>query len=267
MTASTSTGPNHADQQAARHALALMDLTSLNDSDTDATIEALCQQLKTPYGNPAAVCVYPQFIVTAQRALTAHKLNELVKIATVTNFPNGGDDIMAAARETRDAVASGAHEVDVVFPYRALIAGDEETGLELVEMCKAACAGQALLKVIIESGELKEPALIKRASELAIEGGADFIKTSTGKVATNATLEAAEIMLNAIKASGKDVGFKAAGGVRTTQEAAEYLALASKIMGSAWVTPAHFRFGASSLLGNLLNTLGGVESAAPQGGY
>lgn len=105
MTASTSTGPNHADQQAARHALALMDLTSLNDSDTDATIEALCQQLKTPYGNPAAVCVYPQFIVTAQRALTAHKLNELVKIATVTNFPNGGEDIMAAARETRDAVA------------------------------------------------------------------------------------------------------------------------------------------------------------------
>lgn len=262
----TATASPHA-IQAARQALSLMDLTSLNDSDTDSTIEALCQQLKTPYGNPAAVCVYPQFIVTAQRALTAHKLNELVKIATVTNFPNGGDDIMAAARETRDAVASGAHEVDVVFPYRTLMAGDEETGLELVEMCKAACTDQALLKVIIESGELKDPALIKRASELAIEGGADFIKTSTGKVATNATLEAAEIMLNAIKASGKDVGFKAAGGVRTTEEAAEYLALASNIMGSAWITPAHFRFGASSLLANLLNTLGGVESAAPQEGY
>lgn len=253
--------------QAARQALSLMDLTSLNESDTDGSIEALCQQLKTPYGNPAAVCVYPQFIVTAQRALTAHQLNGQVKIASVTNFPHGGDDVMAAARETREAVASGANEVDVVFPYRALMAGDEESGRELVEMCKAACGGQALLKVIIESGELEDPALIKRASELAIEGGADFIKTSTGKVATNATLEAAEIMLNAIKASGKDVGFKAAGGVRTTEEAAEYLALASKIMGSAWVTPAHFRFGASSLLGNLLNTLGGVESAAPQGGY
>lgn len=253
--------------QAARQALALMDLTSLNDSDTDATTEALCQQLKTPYGNPAAVCVYPQFIVTAQRALTAHQLNGQVKIASVTNFPDGGDNIMGAARETREAVASGADEVDVVFPYRALMAGDEETGRELVEMCKAACGGQALLKVIIESGELKDPALIKRASELAIEGGADFIKTSTGKVATNATLEAAEIMLNVIKASGQPVGFKAAGGVRTAEEAAEYIALASKIMGSAWVTPAHFRFGASSLLGNLLNTLGGVESAAPQGGY
>ena len=263
MTASTSIELN----QAARQALSLMDLTSLNDSDTDATIEALCQQLKTPYGNPAAVCVYPQFIVTAQRALTAHKLNDVVRIASVTNFPNGGDDIMAAARETREAVASGANEVDVVFPYRALMAGDEETGRELVEMSKAACGGQALLKVIIESGELKEPELIKRASELAIEGGADFIKTSTGKVATNATLEAAEIMLNVIKASGKDVGFKAAGGVRTAEEAAQYLALASKIMGSAWVTPAHFRFGASSLLANLLNTLGGVDSAATEGGY
>ncbi len=154
--------------QAARQALTLMDLTSLNDNDTDSTIEALCQQVKTPFGTPAAVCVYPQFIVTAQRALTAHKLNEQVKIATVTNFPNGDDDIMAAARETRDAVASGAHEVDVVFPYRALMAGDEETGLELVEMCKAACAGQALLKVIIESGELKEPALIKRPRTSAL---------------------------------------------------------------------------------------------------
>jgi len=164
-------------------------------------------------------------------------------------------------------VASGAHEVDVVFPYRALMAGDEETGRELVEMCKAACGGQAQLKVIIESGELKEPALIQRASELAIEGGADFIKTSTGKVPVNATLEAAEIMLKAIKASGKNVGFKAAGGVRTAEEAAQYLALAADIMGPQWVTPEHFRFGASSLLNNLLNTLNGNADAATNGGY
>lgn len=272
MTATASPQPTQAQViHAARQALALMDLTSLNDGDTDATIESLCQQVKTPFGNPAAVCIYPQFIVTANRALTAHKLNGQVKIATVTNFPHGGDDIMAAARETREAVASGADEVDVVFPYRTLMAGDEETGLELVEMCKAACGGQALLKVIIESGELKEPALIKRASELAIEGGADFIKTSTGKVATNATLEAADIMLKAIKASGKDVGFKAAGGVRTAEEAAEYLALAAEIMSAQWVTPEHFRFGASSLLVNLLNTLSGAPQATAlptsHGGY
>lgn len=256
----------------ARQALALMDLTSLNESDTDSVIEALCQQVKTPFGNPAAVCVYPQFVVTAARALSAHQLDGQVKIATVTNFPHGGEDIMGAARETREAVASGANEVDVVFPYRALMKGDEATGLELVEMCKAACGGQALLKVIIESGELKEPALIRRASELAIEGGADFIKTSTGKVPVNATLEAANIMLNVIKDSGKDVGFKAAGGVRTTEEAAEYLALATEIMGAKWITPEHFRFGASSLLGNLLNTLSGsalqaTKQSTTHGGY
>ncbi|MGY4877167.1 deoxyribose-phosphate aldolase [Vreelandella aquamarina] len=253
--------------QAARQALSLMDLTSLNDSDTDASTEALCQQAKTPYGHPAALCVYPSFIVTAKRALHAHQLSDKVKIATVTNFPHGTDDIMTAARATREAVASGADEVDVVFPYRALMAGDEESGLELVEMCHAACGGQALLKVIIESGELKDPALIQRASEIAIEGGADFIKTSTGKVETNATLEAAEIMLKAIKASGKDVGFKAAGGVKTAEDAAAYLALASDIMGPHWVTPEHFRFGASSLLGNLIATLRGESIVNAEGDY
>lgn len=252
--------------QAARQALPLVDLTSLNATDTDADIESLCQQAKTPFGHPAAVCVYPQFIVTARRALTAHTLNGQVKIASVTNFPDGGADVMAAARETREAVASGADEVDVVLPYRTLIDGDEDTCLEFVEMCQAACGGQALLKIILETGELKEPALIKRASEIAIEGGADFIKTSTGKVEVSATLEAAEIMLNAIKDSGQDVGFKASGGVRTTEDAAEYLALAADLMGPAWITPKHFRFGASGLLANLAATLTGNVGTA-QGDY
>jgi deoxyribose-phosphate aldolase len=247
--------------QAARQALPLMDLTSLNATDTDADIESLCQQAKTPFGHPAAVCVYPQFIVAARRALTAHTLSGQVKIASVTNFPDGGADVMAAARETREAVASGADEVDVVLPYRTLIDGDEDTCLEFVEMCQAACGGQALLKIILETGELKDPALIKRASEIAIEGGADFIKTSTGKVEVSATLEAAEIMLNAIKDSGQDVGFKAAGGVRTTADAAEYLALAADIMGPAWITPKHFRFGASGLLADLVATLTGNPGA------
>ncbi len=252
--------------QAARQALPLIDLTSLNAADTDADIESLCQQAKTPFGHPAALCVFPQFVVTARRALTAHTLSGEVKIAAVTNFPDGGADIMGAARETREAVASGADEVDVVLPYRTLIDGDEDTCLEFVEMCQAACGGQALLKVILETGELKEPALIRRASEIAIEGGADFIKTSTGKVAVNATLEATEIMLNAIKDSGQNVGFKAAGGVRTTEDAAEYLALAADIMGPAWITPKHFRFGASGLLSNLVATLTGNPGTA-QGDY
>lgn len=251
--------------QAALKALSLVDVTRLETDDTDATIEWLCQQVKTPFGHPAAVCVYPSFIVTARRALTAHQLNGHVNIATVTNFPDGGDDIMAAARATREAVASGADEVDVVFPYRTLMAGDEATGLELVEMCHAACGGQALLKVIVESGKLKTPALIRRASELAIEGGADFIKTSTGKVDVNATLEAAEIMLQVIKESGTDTGFKAAGGIRTVEEATAYITLASDIMGIHWVTPAHFRIGSTHLIDDIWTTLKGTVSPAVAG--
>ncbi|SDN70106.1 deoxyribose-phosphate aldolase [Halomonas shengliensis] len=254
-------------KRAARQALALMDLTSLNDDDSDRSIESLCRRARTPAGTPAAVCVYPAFVTTARRTLKALDLEGQVRIATVTNFPHGGDDIMAAARETREAVAAGADEVDVVFPYRALLAGDEETGRELVACCHQAC-GDATLKVILETGELKEPALIRRAAELAIEGGADFLKTSTGKVAVNATLEAAEILLEAIRASGRDIGFKAAGGVRTTEDAQAYLALAERIMGASWITPAHFRFGASGLLDDLLVTLGmAVAPAGSQGGY
>ncbi|MFY0990036.1 deoxyribose-phosphate aldolase [Halomonas sp. C05BenzN] len=254
-------------QQTARQALALMDLTSLNDDDTDERIESLCRRARTPAGTPAAVCVYPAFVTTARRTLKALDLEGRVKVATVTNFPHGSDDVMAAARETREAVAAGADEVDVVFPWRALVAGDEEVGRELVACCHQA-AGDAVLKVILETGELRDPALIRRAAELAIAGGADFLKTSTGKVAINATLEAAETLLSAIRDSGRDIGFKAAGGVRTTEDAEAYLALAERLMGADWITPAHFRFGASGLLDSLLATLG-IEKggAAPSGGY
>ncbi|MFC3282253.1 deoxyribose-phosphate aldolase [Litchfieldella rifensis] len=254
-------------QHAARQALALMDLTSLNDDDSDATIAALCRQAHTPAGHPAAICIYPAFITGARRELAALGLDETVKIATVTNFPHGSDDIERAASETRDAVARGADEVDVVFPYRALMAGDVAVGQALVEACKTAC-GERTLKVILETGELQDPQLIRRASELAIAGGADFLKTSTGKVVVNATLEAAEIMLSAIRDSGRNVGFKAAGGVRTADDAKAYLDLAARLMGEHWMTPAHFRFGASSLLGNLLTTLEIEQGADPaQGDY
>jgi deoxyribose-phosphate aldolase len=239
----------------ARLALSLMDLTSLNDSDTDEVITNLCLQADTPEGSPAALCVYPQFIKTARTGLDKIGLSS-VKIATVTNFPDGSSDIRRALSETESAVANGADEVDVVFPYKALMAGDSKTGAALVSQCKAACGNTVKLKVIIESGELKDPALIRQASDICIAAGADFIKTSTGKVPVNATLEAAEIMLTAIKDSGKPVGFKAAGGVRSAAEAAEYLSQAKTIMGDDWLSADHFRFGASSLLGALLTTLG-----------
>ncbi|GGX92300.1 deoxyribose-phosphate aldolase [Litchfieldella qijiaojingensis] len=254
-------------QSTARQALALMDLTSLNDDDNDERITALCRQAKTPAGSPAAICIYPRFIATTRHELESLGLDGTVKIATVTNFPHGGDDVDQAVRQTREAVALGADEVDVVFPYRALMAGNVAVGQALVEACKAAC-GERVLKVILETGELKDPALIRQASELAIAGGADFLKTSTGKVEVNATLEAAEIMLSAIRDSGLEVGFKAAGGVRTAADAKAYLDLAAQLMGEDWLTPAHFRFGASGLLGNLLATLGVEAEARPSsGGY
>ncbi|EPC02702.1 hypothetical protein L861_10175 [Litchfieldella anticariensis FP35 = DSM 16096] len=254
-------------QHAARQALAMMDLTSLNDDDSDARIVALCRQAKTPVGSPAAICIYPPFIARARSELELLGLGGIVKIATVTNFPHGDDDIDQAVHETREAVALGADEIDVVFPYHALMAGDTTMGQALVEACKAACGGRPL-KVILETGELKQPKLIRQASELAIAGGADFLKTSTGKVEVNATLEAAEIMLSTIRDSGRDVGFKAAGGVRTAEEAKAYLDLATRLMGETWLTPAHFRFGASGLLGNLLATLGVEAGTRPtSGGY
>ncbi len=251
---------------AALRALKLMDLTTLNDDDTDQKVIDLCHNAKSAVGNTAAICIYPRFIPIAKKTLREQGTPD-VRIATVTNFPHGNDDIDIAVSETKAAIAYGADEVDVVFPYRALIAGNETVGFELVKQCKQAC-GDTLLKVIIETGELKEEALIKRASELSIEAGADFIKTSTGKVPVNATPEYAEIMLNVIKDMGvaKTVGFKPAGGVRTAEDAQAYLAMADRILGADWADNMHYRFGASSLLANLLNTLGEGEKAA-EGGY
>lgn len=251
-------------QQASQLALQLMDLTTLNDNDTDASVIALCQQAKTAAGSTAAVCVYPRFVPIARKTLRQIGACN-VRIATVTNFPHGNDDIEIAVAETRAAVAYGADEVDVVFPYKALMAGDQTVGFELVKACKAACGEAVLLKVIIESGELKTPELIRLASEIAIDAGADFIKTSTGKVPVNATLEAADVMLNVIKEKNPAVGFKAAGGVKNAEQAAAYLALAASLLGNDWVSAKTFRFGASSLLASLLETLGHQSQAASSG--
>ena len=244
--------------QAAVRALKLMDLTTLNDDDTDEKVIALCHQAKSPAGNTAAICIYPRFIPIARKTLREQGTPD-VRIATVTNFPHGNDDIEIALAETRAAIAYGADEVDVVFPYRALIAGNADVGFALVKACKAACAeAGVLLKVIIETGELKTEALIRQASEIAIKAGADFIKTSTGKVPVNATPEVAEIMMRVIAEQGvqQQVGFKPAGGVRTADDAALYLKLADDILGSEWADARHFRFGASSLLASLLNAAG-----------
>ncbi|MFY8285737.1 deoxyribose-phosphate aldolase [Pseudoalteromonas sp. SSMSWG5] len=240
-------------QTIAAQAVALMDLTTLNDTDTTESINNLVASIEPKLGIPAAVCVYSQFVSDAKLALAERELQH-VKVATVTNFPDGEQPLEQVINETLFAIERGADEIDLVIPYKALIAGDERKVLEYVKASKEACGRQAQLKVIIESGELSDD-LIATATKLAINGGADFVKTSTGKVAVNATLAATAIMLNTIKATGKKVGFKAAGGVRTVTDAAEYLALAESIMGEAYLQPELFRFGASGLLSDVYATL------------
>ena len=250
----------------AQQALSMMDLTTLTDNETSEEIITLCKQAKSAKGNTAAICIYPRYIPVAKKQLAAQGTPE-VKVATVTNFPHGNDDVAIAVTETKAAVAYGADEVDVVFPYRALIAGNEEVGFELVKACKEACGDNVQLKVIIETGELKTDALIKRASEISIDAGADFIKTSTGKVAVNATPEAANIMMQVIKDKNPAVGFKPAGGVRTAEDAKVYLDMATDLLGDDWLSPARFRFGASSLLNNLLVTLGADADSTNTSSY
>ncbi|ATZ73859.1 deoxyribose-phosphate aldolase [Idiomarina sp. X4] len=234
---------NHAQ---ALQVLSYVDLTSLNNDDDKTAIESLCSKVSIGHQSVAAICVFPEWVATAKTYFEEQSLN--IPIATVTNFPDGSTNIERAVSETERAIAAGAHEIDVVLPYRALLNGDESTPAELVRECKDVCGDEVALKVIVESGELKTQDAIVAASEIAIANGADFIKTSTGKVETNATLSAAQTMLGVIKASGTDCGFKAAGGIRTVEEAMQYINLAEEIFGKDWVTPGHFRIGASSLL-------------------
>ncbi|TGE78681.1 deoxyribose-phosphate aldolase [Pseudoalteromonas sp. KS88] len=234
--------------------VAVMDLTTLNETDTTDTIEQLVASIQPLLGTPAAVCVYSEFVDDAKVFLAQRELNH-IKVATVTNFPAGDAALSDVINETLVAIERGADEIDLVLPYKALAAGDDAKALEYVTASKAVCPEHVQLKVIIESGELKTPTLIKLATEIAIAGGADFVKTSTGKVTINATLDATKIMLEAIKASNKVVGFKAAGGVKTVSEASDYLHLASDIMGADYLNPQTFRFGASSLLSQVYNVL------------
>ena len=183
----------------------------------------------------------------------------------MVNFPSGDLPVEEVVAETVRAVADGADEIDLVIPWKALIAGDEQPVRDMIRAVRAAAPAPVTLKTILETGELKDPALISRAADIALEEQADFIKTSTGKVEVNATLEAARIMLEVIQRSGRNVGFKPAGGIRTVDDARAYFALCEDILGSGWVSPATFRFGASGLLGDILATLEGRSTATGQG--
>lgn len=236
----------------ARRVLALLDLTSLNDDDTKESAKALCARALTPAGPVAAVCVWPRFVRAACTALKGTP----VKVATVVNFPAGGGTAAAVAEEARAAIADGADEIDVVFPYRAFIDGERTRPMNLLRACREACGEGVVMKVILESGAFPDPDLLSWAARDAIAAGADYLKTSTGKIRPAATPEAAALILEAIGQTPRTVGFKASGGIRDTAAAAAYLHLADSLRGPKWATPATVRFGASGLLDALLADLG-----------
>jgi deoxyribose-phosphate aldolase len=235
----------------ARVARASLDQTSLNDGDTAADVLALCERaIGAPgRGAVAAVCVWPRLA-----ALARHNLPPGIAVAAVANFPEGGSDVERALRDTREIVAAGAQEVDVVLPWRDFAAAPA-----LLKAVRRACAGLRL-KVILETGELGSDDAIRRACRIALDAGADFLKTSTGKVKVNATLHAARLLLEAIatdRRAASRVGFKPAGGIRTVADAGEYMALVSEVLGRDAVGPTRFRIGASGLLNDIEAVLGG----------
>lgn len=251
------------DAALARRLIGLLDLTNLELSCGQADIKALCARAVGPHGPVAAVCIWPQHVGEVDRSLS----DTPVRIATVMNFPSGDGELETVLDDMEEALDDGADEIDLVFPYRDFLAGDEAAALEMVREARGVLQGNQRLKVILETGALPDIAAVSRASGLAIAAGADFLKTSTGKIAVSATPEASRAMLEAIRDSGRPVGFKAAGGIRTLADATLYLALAETVMGPGWATPETFRIGASSLHAALVAAIDGAGSAPTPQGY
>jgi deoxyribose-phosphate aldolase len=242
-------------------AIAMMDLTTLEGKDTPGKVRALCQKALTPLdrdptiGPCAAICVYPNLVPVAKAALAGSP----VKVASVaTAFPSGQSPLDVKLEDVRRAVGLGADEIDMVIDRGAMLTGDYAKVFDEIAATKEAC-GAAHLKVILETGELGSYDVVRRASEIAIAAGGDFIKTSTGKVVPAATPPVTLVMLEAIRdhyyATGRRIGMKPAGGVRTAKQALHYLVLVKETLGDAWLTPDLFRFGASALLNDVLMQL------------
>lgn len=217
----------------------LIDLTYLS-ADDDKAIDALCAKAK----GVAAVCVYPHYINRVKNNIH----DSTIKIATVVNFPEANHGLDKALSEIDTAIAYGADEIDVVLPYHDFLAGDFHQVNHFLSAVRKRCSHQ-ILKIIIESGALLKPALIRLAGQMVIDNGADFIKTSTGKIDIGATLEAAYTLLTLIEQNKNPlVGLKLSGGIRTVPEAHAYLYLAREVMGKAWLNAKTLRIGASSLV-------------------
>ncbi|MGH8935424.1 MAG: deoxyribose-phosphate aldolase [Acidimicrobiia bacterium] len=251
-------------------AVAMMDLTTLEGKDTPGRVASLCAKAIRPdpvdpsVPSVAAVVVYPSLVPYARQAVEGTG----VKVASVTTyFPSGQAPLEVKLRETEDVVAAGADEVDMVINRGAFLAGDYRRVFEEIVAVKEA-SGQAHLKVILETGELGTYDQVRRASMLAMAAGADFIKTSTGKVQPAATLPVTLVMLEAIRdfhhQTGRRVGMKPAGGIRTSKDAIRYLVVLYETLGSAWMTPDLFRFGASTLLNDVLMQIRWVKTGRYQ---
>ncbi|MBA0054209.1 deoxyribose-phosphate aldolase [Streptomyces sp. AJS327] len=247
-------------------ALSMIDLTTLEGADTPGKVRSLCAKAARPDPSDrtaprsAAVCVYPDMVGTAREALTAAGAPE-VKVASVaTAFPAGRAALPVKLADARDAVAAGADEIDMVIDRGAFLSGRYMAVFEEIRAVREVCARSegepAHLKVIFENGELATYDNIRRASWLAMLAGADFIKTSTGKTGVNATPANTLLMLEAVRdfraATDTQVGVKPAGGIRTAKDAVKYLVLVAETVGADWLSPEWFRFGASSLLNDLL---------------
>jgi deoxyribose-phosphate aldolase len=239
-------------------AVSMVDLTTLEGQDTPGKVRALCAKGRRPDPSDptvpqvAAVCVYPDLVATAKQALAGSG----VRVASVaTAFPSGRTALAVKIADVEYAVSQGADEVDMVIDRGAFLAGDYLAVYDEIVAVKRACGG-AHLKVILETGELVTYDNVRRAGWLAMLAGADFIKTSTGKVQPAATLPVTLVMLEAVRdfraATGRQVGVKPAGGIRTTKDAIRYLVVVNETAGEEWLSPEWFRFGASSLLNDLL---------------
>ncbi len=244
--------------QAIDLAISMVDLTTLEGADTPGKVRAMCAKAVRPdpsdssVPSVAAVCVYPDLVARAASALSGSG----VKVASVaTAFPSGRSSLAVKVADTELAVAAGAGEIDMVIDRGAFLSGDYAKVFEEIVAVKEA-AGDAHLKVILETGELATYDNVRRASWLAMLAGAGFVKTSTGKVSPAATLPVTLVMLEAVRdfrdRTGRMVGVKAAGGIRTTKDAIKYLVLVNETAGEDWLDPAWFRLGASSLLNDLL---------------
>jgi deoxyribose-phosphate aldolase len=239
-------------------AIAMVDLTTLEGADTDGKVRALCAKARRPdptdptCPSVAAVCVYPLLVATAAAELAGSGVH-LASVATA--FPSGQAPLAVKLADTAAALADGADEIDMVINRGAFLAGRYQQVYEEILAVKQACQ-HAHLKVILETGELVTYDNVRRASWLAMLAGADFIKTSTGKVQPAATLPVTLVMLEAVRdyrtATGRQVGVKAAGGIRASKDAIRYLVLVNETAGSDWLAPGWFRFGASTLLNDLL---------------